>query len=64
MVKASKALLFGGIMGVVALTAIGCTEEVSSPGAQPASGASDAPAGGSGSAAQEETAPKSGSGSR
>ncbi len=59
MLKHSKALFCTTIVFAAAISAIGCTEEVSSPGAKPATGASE-PAGGSGIVPAE----KSGSGSR
>ena len=64
MLKTSMALLFGAAMSAVALTTTGCTEQVSSSGEKPTSSASEAPAGGSGSSAPQEAAPKTGSGSR
>ena len=59
MLKHSKTLFCTVIVFAAAVSAIGCTEEVSSPGEKPATSASE-PADGSGTAPAE----KSGSGSR
>ena len=59
MLKHSKLWFCTAIVFAAAISAIGCTEEVSSPGEKPATSAGE-PADGSGTATTE----KSGSGSR